>query len=141
MLSEMPETTAICLGPPLVFCWLTISGGNSECSSLGWLSTFKFQSSFMPLTLSLFRIFSSFCQPVRCWLPPSVSQSAAGSRAQPREIASAARCVKLRTVMTESAYRGRGAAVFENDQLRVTVLREGGHIAEIFDKQAGVNPL
>ena len=43
--------------------------------------------------------------------------------------------------MTESAYRGRSAAVFENDQLRVTVLREGGHIAEIFDKQTGVNPL
>ena len=43
--------------------------------------------------------------------------------------------------MTESAYRGRSAAVFENDRLRVTVLREGGHIAEIFDKQTGVNPL
>ena len=43
--------------------------------------------------------------------------------------------------MTESAYRGRSAAVFENDQLRVTVLEEGGHIAEIFDKQTGVNPL
>lgn len=43
--------------------------------------------------------------------------------------------------MTESAYRGRRAAVFENDHLRVTVLREGGHIAEILDKQSGVNPL
>jgi hypothetical protein len=43
--------------------------------------------------------------------------------------------------MTESAYRGRRAAVIENDHLRVTVLREGGHIAEIFDKQTGVNPL
>jgi hypothetical protein len=46
-----------------------------------------------------------------------------------------------RTVMTESAYRGRSAAVFENGHLRITVLREGGHIAEIFDKQTGVNPL
>lgn len=29
----------------------------------------------------------------------------------------------------------------ENDDLRVTVLQEGGHIAEIFDKETGVNPL
>ena len=43
--------------------------------------------------------------------------------------------------MFESAYRGRRAAILENDSLRVTVLREGGHIAEIFDKQTGVNPL
>src|ERR1041385_2278795 len=43
--------------------------------------------------------------------------------------------------MFDSAYRGRRAAILENDALRVTVLREGGHIAEIFDKQAGVNPL
>jgi hypothetical protein len=43
--------------------------------------------------------------------------------------------------MPETVYRGRRAAVFENSQLRVTVLREGGHIAEIFDKATGVNPL
>jgi hypothetical protein len=35
----------------------------------------------------------------------------------------------------------RRAAVVENDALRVTVLEEGGHIAEIFDKRSGVNPL
>jgi hypothetical protein len=38
-------------------------------------------------------------------------------------------------------YRGRRAAVVENDDVRVTVLEEGGHIAEIFDKRSGVNPL
>jgi len=38
-------------------------------------------------------------------------------------------------------YRDRRAAVIENADLRVTVLEEGGHIAEIFDKRAGVNPL
>jgi hypothetical protein len=38
-------------------------------------------------------------------------------------------------------YRGRRAASIENERLRVTVLVEGGHIAEVFDKQAGVNPL
>ncbi len=38
-------------------------------------------------------------------------------------------------------YRGRRAATIENGALRVTVLQEGGHIAEIFDKAAGVNPL
>jgi hypothetical protein len=43
--------------------------------------------------------------------------------------------------MFDSTYRGRRAATLENDALRVTVLREGGHIAEIFDKQTGVNPL
>lgn len=31
--------------------------------------------------------------------------------------------------------------MIENDHLRVTVLQQGGHIAEIFDKQAQVNPL
>jgi hypothetical protein len=38
-------------------------------------------------------------------------------------------------------YRGRRAAVVENDALRVTVLAEGGHVAELFDKRSGVNPL
>ncbi len=32
-------------------------------------------------------------------------------------------------------------AAIENDHLRVTVSREGGHIAEIFDKASGVSPL
>ena len=40
-----------------------------------------------------------------------------------------------------TTYRGRRAATVENQQLRVTVLAEGGHIAEVFDKAAGVNPL
>ncbi len=40
-----------------------------------------------------------------------------------------------------SVYRGRRAVVIENDQLRVTVLEGGGHIAELFDKSTGVNPL
>jgi hypothetical protein len=38
-------------------------------------------------------------------------------------------------------YRGRRAIAIESQDLRVTVLREGGHIAEIFDKHAGVSPL
>src|SRR4029453_9567548 len=38
-------------------------------------------------------------------------------------------------------YRDRRAASIENDHLRVTVLEEGGHIAEVFDKHAGINPL
>lgn len=41
----------------------------------------------------------------------------------------------------ELRYRNRSAARIENASLRVTVLREGGHIAEIFDKHAAVNPL
>jgi hypothetical protein len=43
--------------------------------------------------------------------------------------------------MTETTFRGRQAVQIENEFLRVTVLREGGHIAEVFDKRAGVNPL
>ena len=38
-------------------------------------------------------------------------------------------------------YRNRRAASIENDAVRVTVLEGGGHIAEIFDKATGVNPL
>ena len=38
-------------------------------------------------------------------------------------------------------YRGRRAAIVENDDVRLTVLEEGGHIAELFDKRSGINPL
>lgn len=38
-------------------------------------------------------------------------------------------------------FRNREAWQIENDALRVTVLRGGGHIAEILDKRTGVNPL
>jgi hypothetical protein len=40
-----------------------------------------------------------------------------------------------------TTYRNRRASTIENGDLRVTVLEEGGHIAEIFDTRAGVNPL
>jgi hypothetical protein len=43
--------------------------------------------------------------------------------------------------VTGSLYRGRNSVSIENLHLRVTVLKEGGHIAEILDKQTGVNPL
>jgi len=43
--------------------------------------------------------------------------------------------------MAETRYRGRRATSIENGILRVTVLHEGGHIAEILDKRSGVNPL
>jgi hypothetical protein len=43
--------------------------------------------------------------------------------------------------LSDSLYRGRRAATLENSAVRVTVLEEGGHIAEIFDKTTGVNPL
>jgi len=38
-------------------------------------------------------------------------------------------------------FKGRQAVSLENNLLRVTVLKEGGHIAEVFDKRAGVSPL
>ncbi len=43
--------------------------------------------------------------------------------------------------MPESILRGRRAHTIETPDLRVTVLREGGHIAEIADVRTGVNPL
>jgi hypothetical protein len=43
--------------------------------------------------------------------------------------------------MPEIQYRGRRAHQIENEALRVTVLVEGGHIAEITYKASGVNPL
>lgn len=41
----------------------------------------------------------------------------------------------------QMTYRGRRAASIENAHLRVTVLAGGGHLAEVFDKQSGLNPL
>jgi hypothetical protein len=43
--------------------------------------------------------------------------------------------------MPETTYRGRRAVSIANDLLRVTVLAEGGHIAEITDLSTGINPL
>jgi hypothetical protein len=43
--------------------------------------------------------------------------------------------------MPDIQYRGRRARQIENEKLRVTVLVEGGHIAEIMHKASGVNPL
>jgi hypothetical protein len=43
--------------------------------------------------------------------------------------------------MAAHLHRGRRAAAIENSDLRVTVLEEGGHIAEVFDKRTGINPL
>src|SRR5436189_1255614 len=43
--------------------------------------------------------------------------------------------------MAEGTYRGRRAHSIETADLRLTVLVEGGHIAEIADKRSGVNPL
>lgn len=43
--------------------------------------------------------------------------------------------------MPETTYRNRRAFQCENEAIRVTVLVEGGHIAEILHKPSGVNPL
>ncbi len=40
-----------------------------------------------------------------------------------------------------TTYRNRKAVQIENKMLRVTVLTEGGHIAELFHKPTGINPL
>lgn len=43
--------------------------------------------------------------------------------------------------MPEVIFHDRHAVQIENESLRLTVLVEGGHIAELFDKRAGVSPL
>ncbi len=43
--------------------------------------------------------------------------------------------------MKPVSYLGRRAYQWENQELRVTVVAEGGHIAEIFHKGKGINPL
>lgn len=43
--------------------------------------------------------------------------------------------------MPQTLFNNRKACQIENDQLRVTVLAEGGHIAELLHKPSGVNPL
>jgi hypothetical protein len=43
--------------------------------------------------------------------------------------------------MGETKYRGRRAVSLENDHVRVTMLVEGGHLAELLHKPTGVNPL
>ena len=43
--------------------------------------------------------------------------------------------------MPELEYRGRRAIRLENDIVRVTVMVEGGHVAEILHRPTGVNPL
>ncbi len=43
--------------------------------------------------------------------------------------------------MSRVQFKGRQAVSIENEALRLTVLIEGGHIAEVFDKRAGVSPL
>ncbi|MBV8829519.1 MAG: hypothetical protein JO108_09885 [Acidobacteriaceae bacterium] len=42
---------------------------------------------------------------------------------------------------TETTFHNRRAVQLENAFVRVTILREGGHIAEIADKATGTNPL
>src|SRR5579871_51193 len=88
MLSETPVSSAICLTPEPVLTRSTMSGGNRECIWRGSLSSFTFHSSFMFRAFAGVRIFSSFCQFVRCGLLPSVSQSAPHAVRQPSAIRS-----------------------------------------------------
>jgi hypothetical protein len=43
--------------------------------------------------------------------------------------------------VSDTLYRNRRAACIENENVRVTVLAEGGHVAEIAHKPTGANPL
>jgi len=43
--------------------------------------------------------------------------------------------------VTVALFKGRRSVQLENELLRLTVLEEGGHIAEVYDKRAGVSPL
>ena len=43
--------------------------------------------------------------------------------------------------MPKTIFKGREAVTIENENLRVTALVEGGHIAEVLEKSSGVSPL
>ncbi len=43
--------------------------------------------------------------------------------------------------MPKTTYLNRKAVSIENEHIRLTVTEEGGHIAEVFSKAAGINPL
>jgi hypothetical protein len=43
--------------------------------------------------------------------------------------------------MPKTIFKGREAVTIENEDLRVTVLVEGGHIAEVLEKRSGISPL
>src|ERR1035438_2581702 len=43
--------------------------------------------------------------------------------------------------MPKTIFKGREAVTIENENLRVTVLVEGGHIARVLEKRSGVSPL
>src|ERR1039457_3842081 len=43
--------------------------------------------------------------------------------------------------MPKTIFKGREAVTIENENLRVTVLVEGGQIAEVLDKSSGISPL
>jgi hypothetical protein len=43
--------------------------------------------------------------------------------------------------MRDIQFNNRAAVQIENDHIRLTVLKEGGHIAEILHKATGINPL
>jgi hypothetical protein len=47
----------------------------------------------------------------------------------------------MQALVSTGSYRGRRAVSIDTDHLRLTVLVEGGHIAEVFDKATGINPL
>src|SRR5438093_10909175 len=63
------------------------------------------------------------------------------ARLRIREVSGMSARFATTTMSASHRYRGRRAAAIENDDVRVTVLEEGGHIAEILDKRSGVNPL
>jgi hypothetical protein len=73
-------------------------------------------------------------------LPATVSRCDTGAAVVSATVDSRAGSI-MAPVPLDHVHRGRRAATIENDQIRVTVLVEGGHIAEIFDKAAGINPL
>src|SRR5687768_14761425 len=55
--------------------------------------------------------------------------------------ATPARRLQCTPMSNETTFQGRRAVSIENDDLRVTVLPGGGHIAEVCDKASGINPL
>src|SRR5579863_10785602 len=74
ILSEAPATRTSSRKPLGVIRLRVTSGTVSPFSSLAWFSSFRLQSNFRFLTLSLFRSVSDLAHPVRCGSPLKVDQ-------------------------------------------------------------------
>src|SRR5262245_28144889 len=84
------------------------------------------------------------CRGLKAFLSESAAAPSLIAKRQ-QEKSFGGRCLAARIhnagLVSARHYQGRRAVSIENEHVRVTVLAEGGHLAEVFDKTVGINPL